>query len=709
MKLKRVISMLLAAALVTGLSVGGASAANAPEDPAVVQEQQAAAQSEAAGEEAVPAETETQEQEQEQPQSSGKDVLLWMLREKLTTGGVEQSQIDAALAKAETLSEDELRELVEGEGLPVPELLTRLGVNPPAEESVVEKLPAMDNFDDPDNANEGSGQTDGAAQTGSQTGGTTQGSGQTDGAAQTGSQTGGTTQGSGQMDGAAQTGSQTGGTTQGSGQTDGTAQTGSQTGGAAQGSGQTDGAAQTGSQTGNTTQNDNQTDGTVQGNPLPDGTTQGLPPAMDSFPGADEAGTDELTQDAPVEELSPAAVVAGMFTPAEIEGIRRCFGGNVSDAEILETAAILYQEGLSKEEILDFFLGQHIQTYATDPAKPEDLTAGDIIKVEIVNKDSLGSIQINPYNMAVDGSTDSLITKPIVLKSTTDAQVEVTATASVRTKGGVTLVGQSARGGATNERNVFLFMELQNRCDPSGAASWTDPALYTDLLNPDAGNQRTRIPEPGQTQSKPITFTMDKGTNSDGTPNPTYAALKIGGDCSVPVSLTTWKSASEGYFDGTQWVPTEEDGVEVTVIFTFTAAANDEASKYDVIFKFQDFWDGGANYVTEVGTITANGSDITGGTKWLTGEPLNFHCQTIQPAEEGDDPYRISSVFLYKDKDKHSGVDGDTIPEEVWNGQADEILYKGAGLGTLTDSGDFTIPEWMIEPGKTAVVVIQLG
>lgn len=693
MKLKKVISMLLAAALVTGLSVGGVSAANAPEEPAVKEQaaEEPAAQSVETVSEPEP-EPEPAAKEAE-PQKSVKETLLEKLTEKLqeqlTSGEVTQSQIEAALNEASEDKLQDLEKLLADDASPVTKLLEWLGAAPPEENTAIDAFPEPDTPVEPVTAPVKPVTTPAEPVTAP----------------------------------APADGTPDAPAVEPAPDIPPVVEPTPTPPPVAEPAPTPTPVVEPAPTPTPVVEPAPTPTPVVAPTPTPPPVAEPaptLPPAMDSFPGADEPGADELTQGVPGEELPPdGASVADMFTPLELERIRLCLGGDVSVAEILETAAMLSQEGLSRDDILNFFLSQRqVQTFAADSGRPVDPTPGDVIKVTVTPNNESASppmIQINPYQMRINSSSESLITEPIIITSKTDAKVEVTATASVRTKGGVTVVGQPTRGAgaaATNARNIFLFMEYQY---PYNGGGWTPSTMYTDL-----SETRVRIPEPGQNQSQPIKFTMEKGSEAA----PTRAAVKIGGDCSIPISLTTWKESSEGYYEGTNWMPgTEEDGVEVTVIFSFASDPEEPEANYNVVFKFHDYW-GLAESYGDLGTITttdANGQtvDITNGTTCAIGQTLNFHCELKQSKDRDARDRTIASVFMYCDgKDAYLDGDpsGNKVADSMWDVEEEVegrvCLYNTVGDGAMSGSGDFSIPPWVVQPSSpngTAVVVIQVG
>jgi len=193
------------------------------------------------------------------------------------------------------------------------------------------------------------------------------------------------------------------------------------------------------------------------------------------------------------------------------------------------------------------------------------------IEVTISN---LYDVQVNPYEMRIaipDGSgysSDSLVSAPCLITSKTSSQLKVTATATATPTGGVTLVGSSARSlvKAPEERKMFLFLELQNLGHSSSLSSlsWQDAASFR------AEDTAVVIP-PSPNDSSTASILMEPGSAA----SPSYAAFKIGGDCSEPSYYGEWQSAQSGgqWVDGVwQNVETaQEDGVKIHIVFTFAS------------------------------------------------------------------------------------------------------------------------------------------
>lgn len=136
MKLKRLLSLFLAAVMTTGLSVGGVCAADAPEElpsaPSTIE---------------VPTEESSPSAEPKDPVGYPTDTgsLLLLLQEKLLDRGADQTQIDTALQQAQALPPEVLQSLLqEAEALTAVELLSRIAEA--AAEQGVEYLPPMDSF-----------------------------------------------------------------------------------------------------------------------------------------------------------------------------------------------------------------------------------------------------------------------------------------------------------------------------------------------------------------------------------------------------------------------------------------------------------------------------------------------------------------------------------------------------------------------------------
>ncbi len=275
-----------------------------------------------------------------------------------------------------------------------------------------------------------------------------------------------------------------------------------------------------------------------------------------------------------LEAPAPIHASAGAFSQEELDRIYSM--GYFEDTEEMLTALDGYLEEATPSEILATLYMDHPTTL--------ELAAAPVLDVRIENPPE--AIQVNPYNIQINGKTDSIITTPCVIKNYTEAEVEVTAVASGTATGGVTLVGESTRSGkAPGGKDMFLFLEMKTgTSDNFDGADWKTAASFTGNYQEEGESPSAAgVLIPGVGNSQPATITMAAGSET----NPSYAAFKIGGDCSAPAYYGEWQDTTTvgGWVDG-QWVttPVPGDGANITIVFTFTPLVG----KCTVKFAMQD-------------------------------------------------------------------------------------------------------------------------
>ncbi len=252
------------------------------------------------------------------------------------------------------------------------------------------------------------------------------------------------------------------------------------------------------------------------------------------------------------------------------------------------------QEGL-EELSLDELYALLKKAMSAQGLLPMPLADAEILQVTVQNPPP---IQINPYGLAIGGSTASLISQPCLITSNTQAEVEVTAVATAIATGGAKLMNQSTRSleamaaHKTDDRDIFLFLELKNLAgsDPSAADWTTDPVSFR------SSGSAAVIPRSGEGIAK---LTIPAAGSS-----PSYAAFKIGGDCSKPSYMGEWKAGALIDVDGSL-EPGEDDGAKITIVFTFTAQVF-----YNLQFVVQPYEYGPELSDLESIFITVGGEDV---------------------------------------------------------------------------------------------------
>lgn len=192
----------------------------------------------------------------------------------------------------------------------------------------------------------------------------------------------------------------------------------------------------------------------------------------------------------------------------------------------------------------------------------------DTINVRIINTQH--KIAINPYGMSIaypddsdasddapndsDTSDDSIVSVPLYIKNNTDVPVDVTATATAIPHGKVVLDSEPTRGKKDEahtpedqllkEQRVYLYLQMMEWDGVSsvGKNKW------------DSLDKREVITKSGG--SAPLTVEMPEGGG---------AALKIGGETSVPTYYGAWKT--DGTFDVNivlSFLPKQKEGYPVT-------------------------------------------------------------------------------------------------------------------------------------------------
>ncbi len=314
-------------------------------------------------------------------------------------------------------------------------------------------------------------------------------------------------------------------------------------------------------------------------------------------------------------------------------------------------------------------------------------------------------IQINPYKLTIssftDGSPtgdhstdDSIISKPCLITSNTQAEVKVTATATARATGGAKLMNQSTRSDDVmaahqrDERNIFLFLELKNLTGPAqlDTAGWT-----TDPVNFHPSNSAVVIPR-SESRTAELTIPAAGAT-------PSYAAYRIGGDCSPASYLGEWKAGTLTDVDGTL-VPGEADGAEIKIVFTFTAQ-----QFYEVRFAVEHASYDSGFVNPELIAVTVDGVNVplsmedgklvSGPVQALAGRDLTFNVQSsTQPTENYTSYSSLDRIV--------ASIDPETA------GYPKELFYSGDEGEADSISEDLTFSANTIPVGAVITVTVTV-
>lgn len=293
---------------------------------------------------------------------------------------------------------------------------------------------------------------------------------------------------------------------------------------------------------------------------------------------------------------------------------------------------------------------------------------GDKIDVKITN---IYNIQVNPYGMNIKEpgpngkpSSDSIVTTPILIENNTGLKVDVTATATAVPEGDVVLDSDPTRyayehtptenpDDVPSEERVYLYLKMTDQFDSNQEPVWPtetnqdgETVEKVEVITKDGG-------------SDPLKATMQAGTAS----NPTYAALQIGGDTSLPTYYGSWHLGN---------------GFKVNLVLSFDPKM--EGTSYNVRFDAADVWswyldeekrleapvdllikskDEDGNESTETHTFEGNYTthdELTDGFTVSSKENLTFTIKTRFNGTE-ETFYSIHSVKLFK----QSGESGKTV------------------------------------------------
>ncbi len=345
------------------------------------------------------------------------------------------------------------------------------------------------------------------------------------------------------------------------------------------------------------------------------------------------------------------------------------------------------------------------------------LAAAPVVHVTIQNPPP---IQINPYGITIGGRTDSLISQPCLITSTTEAEVELTAEATAVATGGAKIINQSTRSDAaiaahqTDEREIFLFLELQNVADEAMSdAVWTTG----DNNSPDFSEDRDRsyalIPR-SESGTATIMMPAARGGSS-------YAAFRIGGDCSAASYMGEWKTGAWTDVDGTP-VQGDDDGAEIRIVFTISPQLF-----YNVSFLVKP-------YTYNKTIVNPDKISVSLGGKGGTPVSLSsFTAEDGKPNLKSEAPVSISAVndFAFNvetsppptvNHTDYSAIyevavdilpaDGQP-PDDSYQLQEDgsyhKQLYTGKGKPTKSVSEDFQFDANSIRPNSTVTVTIQVA
>lgn len=193
----------------------------------------------------------------------------------------------------------------------------------------------------------------------------------------------------------------------------------------------------------------------------------------------------------------------------------------------------------------------------------------DDIKIETINVTvkNIYNIQVNPYGMAInipgtsDTSNETIVAAPIIIENRSNAEMEVTATATAIPVGNVVLQDKPPESYLPDQfddpslipkdERVYLYLQMTEKFDSHGDPDWT-------------GKEKKTITKDGG--SDPLKVTIE--TYRD-------AALQIGGNATLPVDHPWYRTNS----------------FHVIVVLSFTPKQN---PGYTVYFDAVDtFWEDG--------------------------------------------------------------------------------------------------------------------
>lgn len=277
-----------------------------------------------------------------------------------------------------------------------------------------------------------------------------------------------------------------------------------------------------------------------------------------------------------------------------------------------------------------------------------DKTVGTI-NVTITN---IYNIQVNPYGMTIatpdksGTSSDSIVTSPMHIENRSGVKMEVTATATATPFGDVALDDESTRYAyepgpfddpslIPSEERVFLYMKMTG-VDKDGQTLEKE-----SVITKDGG-------------ADPITVLIPAGTDTA----PTFAALQILGDTSIPTYYGSWHRGN---------------GFEVNVVLSFMPIQDEPG--YTVSFDVQDYWwDQGYGLAFPVEI------QIEGNSEPLSKNPLVFkqgYKSEVDPLPYEPVKAQKSLTFTVKTGDEPIGYCY-TIREIrlIRAGKDDEMLYE---------------------------------
>ncbi len=268
---------------------------------------------------------------------------------------------------------------------------------------------------------------------------------------------------------------------------------------------------------------------------------------------------------------------------------------------------------------------------ADDHLMTEQPNDAAVIRVEI---EPAYNVQINPYHIAVKPfgaetddavSHEAVIHQPCLITSKTGLPLEVKAAVTATPRGGIRLLESSAAGAPQEEKNLFLFFEMQTVSDQDmTGAVWTAPGGYTGPTDfdpdgdgvVDSGVERA-VTALREGEDVPAGIVIPGASESA----PNYAAFRIGGDASLPEDIEQW---------------TAEDSVSISIVFTFTSQLYYDLTELQILDANTDVPIDNPN----ITVTTEDGQDIRqlmedhgGRLRLPLGKDFIFHIAIADPAE----------------------------------------------------------------------------
>ncbi len=330
---------------------------------------------------------------------------------------------------------------------------------------------------------------------------------------------------------------------------------------------------------------------------------------------------------------------------------------------------------------------------ADDHLMTEQPNDAAVIRVEI---EPAYNVQINPYHIAVKPfgaetddavSHEAVIHQPCLITSKTGLPLEVKAAVTATPQGGIRLLESSAAGAPQEEKNLFLFFEMQTVSDQDmTGAVWTAPEDYTVPTGFDADGDGVvdsgvehAVTALREGEDVPAGIVIPGGA-SESAPN--YAAFRIGGDASLPEDIEQW---------------TAEDSVSISIVFTFTSQLYYDLTELQIL-------DANTRVPIDDPNITVtteDGQDIRqlmedhgGRLRLPLGKDFIFHIAIADPAEG-------SRCIRYVQIMDCPVIEDNYRYYPIWDNyeSPDETLYEYTGK----------VPAYHCTAGESHSLTIELG